>query len=158
LKNWDKANKDIKLGAIGVLVKDDEGNIKTHKLGKRDTTIGAEIGVILGIIAGAIYGGIAILGGIIYVVILSGIIGTFIHKGLGLSPDDLKRIGNNLDAGSAAVGVLVEKGEVSATVEEPTKLGGKAETHEVTAEALQNATQAAANAQSMATAPAGKTQ
>jgi uncharacterized membrane protein len=143
LKNWDKANKDIKLGAIGVLVKDKEGKIKTHKLGKRDTTIGAEVGVILGIIAGVLSGGIAILGGIIYGVILGGIIGTFIHKGLGLSQDDLKRIGDNLDAGRAAVGVLVEKGEISSTVDELTKLGGKAETHEVTAEALKNATQAA---------------
>jgi uncharacterized membrane protein len=144
LKNWDKANKDIKLGAIGVLVKDDEGKIKTHKLGKRDTAIGAEVGIILGIIAGALSGGIAILGGIIYGVVLGGIIGAFIHKGLGLSPDDLKRIGDSLDVGRAAVGMLVEKGEVSSTVEELTKLGGKAETHEVTAEALTNAAQAAA--------------
>jgi uncharacterized membrane protein len=144
LKSWDKANKDIKLGAIGVLVKDKDGKIKAHKLGKRDTVEGAGVGLILGIIAGVLSGGIAILGGIIYGVILGGIIGTFIHKGLGLSTDDLKRISDHLDAGHAAVGVLVEKGEVSATVEELTKLGGKAETHEVTAEALQDATKAAA--------------
>ncbi len=68
LKNWDKVNKDIRLGAIGVLVKDKDGKIKTHKL------------------------------------------------------------------------------------------GGKAETHEVTTEALQNATQAAATAQSSAIATVEKTQ
>ena len=33
IKGWDKASKEVKLGAIGVLVKDDEGKIKTHKLG-----------------------------------------------------------------------------------------------------------------------------
>lgn len=157
LKSWDKANKDIKLGAIGVLVKDADGKIKTHKLGKRDTAIGAEIGIVLGIIAGILSGGIAVLGGIIYGVILGGIIGAFVHKGLGLSQDDLKRINDNLNAGQAAVGVLVEKGEVSATMEELTKLGGKAETHEVTAEALQNAAQAATNVQSSGTATAEKT-
>jgi hypothetical protein len=36
-KQWDKASEEIKLGAIGVLVKDDKGKIKTHKLGKRKT-------------------------------------------------------------------------------------------------------------------------
>ena len=33
IKGWDKASKDVKLGAIGVLVKDEKGKIKTHKLG-----------------------------------------------------------------------------------------------------------------------------
>jgi uncharacterized membrane protein len=158
LKNWDKANKDIKLGAIGVLVKDEQGRIKTHKIGKRDTAIGAEVGVVLGIIAGVLSGGIAILGGIIYGVILGGIIGAFIHQGLGLSQEDLKRIGDHLDAGHAAVGVLVEKGEVSSTTDELTRLGGKVETHEVTAEALKNATQAATSVQGSAAAAPEKTQ
>lgn len=156
LKNWDKANKAIKLGAIGVLVKDKDGKIKTHRLGRRDTTkgtaVGAEIGLVLGIIAGVLSGGIAILGGVIYGAVLGGIIGTFIHKGLGLSQDDLKRINDNLDVGRAALGVLVEKGEVSAAVEELTKLGGKAETYEITAEALEIAAQATDAAQSHAMA------
>jgi len=29
IKQWDKASKEVKLGAIGVLVKDDKGKIKT---------------------------------------------------------------------------------------------------------------------------------
>jgi hypothetical protein len=35
IKQWDKASRDIKLGSIGVLVKDDKGMVKTHKLGAR---------------------------------------------------------------------------------------------------------------------------
>ena len=31
LKQWDKATDAIKLGAIGVLVKDEKGNIKTQQ-------------------------------------------------------------------------------------------------------------------------------
>ena len=34
VKQWDKASKEVKLGAIGVLVKDDKGKIKTQKLGR----------------------------------------------------------------------------------------------------------------------------
>ena len=34
IKQWDKADKDVKLGGIGVLVKDDKGKIKTDKLGR----------------------------------------------------------------------------------------------------------------------------
>jgi uncharacterized membrane protein len=60
LKKWDKANADIKVGAIGVLVKDKNGKIKTHKLGKRDTVKGAGVGLILGIIAAIPSGGIAL--------------------------------------------------------------------------------------------------
>ena len=43
VKQWDKASKEIKLGAIGILVKDDKGKIKTHKLGKRKTGTGAVV-------------------------------------------------------------------------------------------------------------------
>lgn len=49
LKKWDKANADIKVSAIGVLVKDKDGKIKTHKLGKRATAKAAGVGLILGI-------------------------------------------------------------------------------------------------------------
>ncbi len=37
LKGWEKANKEIKQGAIGVLVKDNDGKIKAHKLGTHET-------------------------------------------------------------------------------------------------------------------------
>ena len=36
LKAWDKADDDIKLNAIGVLVLDDKGKVKAHKLGQAE--------------------------------------------------------------------------------------------------------------------------
>ena len=39
LKSWDQATEDIKLGAIGVLVLDDDGLIKERKLGQRSGTL-----------------------------------------------------------------------------------------------------------------------
>ncbi len=142
LKGWDKANDAIKLGAIGVLVKDKDGKIKDHKLGKRDTVEGAGVGLVLGLIAGVLSGGIAILGGIVGGAILGGVVGAFVHKGLGMSKEDLDRLGSHLDAGRAAVGVIVEKGEVKDTAAKLTELGGKVETYEVKAEALQDVTKA----------------
>ena len=91
LKQWDKATKEIKLGAIGVLVKDDKGKIKTHKLGKRKTGTGA---VLFGL-AAILTGGASLLAGVVF----GGIVGSFFRKGLGMSKDDLARIDGELDGG-----------------------------------------------------------
>ena len=58
IKGWDKVNEDVKLGAIGILVKDENGKIKTHKLGKRKTKTGA---VLFGL-AALLTGGMSVLG------------------------------------------------------------------------------------------------
>lgn len=147
LKNWDKASKEIKLGAIGVLVKDDKGKIKTHKLGSRHT--GA--GVVLGAIAGILSGGLTVLGGIV----IGGIVGAFYQKGLGLSNEDLARIGGELDGGKAAVGVLASDAEVAGVTAKLKELGGKPETHQVTDEAVEQAAAAVAE-ESAAEAPAAE--
>lgn len=134
MKQWDKASKDIKLGSIGVLVKDDKGKIKTHKMGSRKTKTGVVVGVIVGILSG----GVSVLGG----AIAGGILGAFFHKGLGLSKEDLTRIDGELNGGKAAVCVLAEAEEAAGITAKLTELGGKSETHEVTEEALDQATTA----------------
>ena len=35
LKDWDKLDDEVKLNAIGILVLDDNGKIKTQKIGRR---------------------------------------------------------------------------------------------------------------------------
>lgn len=137
LKKWGKRNKKVKLDAIGVLVKDDKGKVKTHKLGKRKTALGA----ILFAIAGILSGGITVVGGAIF----GGILGSFFHKGLGMSKDDLAKIDGNLDDGKAAVAVLVKSKQANKVTDELAALGGEAKTHAVTSEALDH-TEAAAEA------------
>ena len=69
-------------------------------------------------------------------VIGGGLLGAFHHKGLGLKSADRERIASQLSAGQAAVGVLVNPAiaiDVSAKL---TELGGTAEVHEVTEEAV----------------------
>jgi uncharacterized membrane protein len=134
IKSWDKASKDIKLGSIGVLVKNDKGKVKTDKVGARHTLTG----VAGGVLAAALSGGVSLLAG----VVVGGITGGFFHKGLGLPKEDVARIGGELDNGRAAVCILVEKGEAEAVSAKLAELGGKPETHEVTEEAIQEAAKA----------------
>ncbi len=131
IKAWDKASKEIKLGGIGVLVKNDKGKIKTHKLGARKTGTG----VVVGVLAGVLSGGISLLGG----AIVGGILGSFFRKGLGLSNDDLARIDGELDGGKAAVCVVAEPDEADAVMGKLAELGGKPEAHEVTEAAVAEA-------------------
>jgi hypothetical protein len=90
LKQWDKADDDIKLNAIGVLVLDDKGKIKTHKLGRRSTVKGAGIGVVLAVIAPP-----SLLAGVIG----GGVLGALHHKGLGIKAEERDRIAAELSDG-----------------------------------------------------------
>jgi uncharacterized membrane protein len=136
VKQWDKASKEIKLGAIGILVKDDKGKIKTHKLGKRKTGTGAVIFAL----AAALTGGASLLAGAVF----GGIVGSFFRKGLGLSKDELASIGGKLDGGKAAVCILAAPDEAAAVAAKLTELGGATESHELSEEVAQEAETAAA--------------
>jgi hypothetical protein len=128
LKTWDQATADIKLGAIGVLVVDAEGQIKEQKLGQRSGKKGAGIGLVLAVVFPP-----TLLAGVVG----GGILGHFHHKGLGLSMEDRERITAELSGGKAAVGVLAAPSESTAISTKLTELGGTAEVHEVTDEALE---------------------
>ncbi len=131
IKDWDKADKEIKLGAIGVLAKDDKGKVKTHKVGKRNTGVGA----VLGVIAAVLSGGLTLLGGIVG----GGVIGALFHKGLGISKEDMAKIDAQLTDGKAAVGVLVAPEEEAAVSAKMTELGATIMSVEVDEEAVQEA-------------------
>ena len=135
LKKWGKAGKEIKRDAVAILVKDEHGKIKEHKLGKRGTKTGAVVGALVGVLSG----GVTVLGG----AIVGGILGSFFHKGLGLSKDDLARIDGELYSGKAAVAVLAKSKELDDVTAKLTKLGGIAETHKVSDGALEEAVTAA---------------
>ena len=138
VKQWDKASKEVKLGAIGVLVKDDKGKIKTHKLGARKTGTGA---VLFGL-AAVLTGGATLLAGAVF----GGILGSFFRKGLGISKEDLARIDGELNGGKAAVCILAAPDEATAVSAKLAELGGKPESHEVSEEVVEEAQAAAAEA------------
>jgi uncharacterized membrane protein len=148
LKSWDKANDDIKLGAIGVLTKDEKGKIKKHKLGKRVTGKGAGVGLLLGIVA-AVLPGVTLLGGVVFGSALGGIVGAFVHKGLGMSSEELTALGGKLNDGAAALGVVADDFEVAAVKEELTRLGGAVQTHAIDTEVINEAAKVEAHAQAI---------
>ncbi len=152
LKTWVKVSEEVKLGAVGVLVKDENGKIKTHKLGARAGGKGAKTGIILGVIAAILSGGVTLLGGIVGGAVGGGILGSLFHRGLGMSDDDISRIGQELDQGRAAVGVVVTADEVPSVSAKLEELGGKPESHDVTDEAMEKATAAVESAQPEAAA------
>ena len=132
LKESDIAKKD----AIGVLVLNDKGELKTDKVGQRTIGKGVGIGAAValvtpvGLAAGLLGGGLA---------------GVLHHKNLGLSKADRERIGEELQGGKAAVGVLAPVEEAAIVRDKLTELGGAAESHPVSDEALQEAQTAAQN-------------
>jgi hypothetical protein len=129
LKSWDKSDDRVKLGAMGVLALDDNGNLKTHKMGSRSIAKGGGIGLVLALMtpvgAGAVVGG--------------GLLGALHKKGLGLDEKDKDRISAKLFDGKAAVGVLAKEDQAKLIADKLTELGGEPEVHAVSDEALKQA-------------------
>jgi hypothetical protein len=120
--------------AMAVLVLDDNGELKADKMGKRSSGKGAAIGAIaalctpVGLVAGLVGGGL---------------LGSLHHKNLGLDKADRVRLGGELEGGKAAVGVLVPRTEATFMAGKLASMGGTPETHQVSAEAIEEATKAA---------------
>jgi uncharacterized membrane protein len=131
LRGWAKTNRRVQLEAVGVLAKDEQGNVKTHKLGPSEGRTGMGIGAVLGVVAAAASGGITLLEGVAVGGAGGGVLGSLFKKGLGMTDEDLARIGSRLDNGHAAVGALVPANQAEGVSDELEALGGVAEVHEV---------------------------
>ena len=122
MKRWDDESDEIKLKSTGILVLDEQGNLKTDKVGRRSTGKGAGIGLILAMatpisLAAGVIGGAAL--------------GALHRKGLGVTQDDRDRLGQELKGGKAAVGTVVDSSEADAVSAKLDELGGASEAHEL---------------------------
>src|SRR5262245_30864447 len=115
LKDWDYVDDDVKVNAIGVLVLNEAGKLKTHKLGPRTWGKGAGIGVVLAVIAPPTVVAGAFAGGAL---------GALHKKGLGIESADRDRIADALGNGGAAVGALMDETQVRAVTLKLSELGG----------------------------------
>jgi hypothetical protein len=127
LKVWGDSTDGIKLKSTGILVVDENGKLKTDKVGRRSTGKGAGIGVILAMatpigLAAGLIGGAAL--------------GALHHKGLGVTQEDRDRLGSELTGGKAAVGTVVDSSEAEAVSAKLAELGGTPESHEIDDAAL----------------------
>lgn len=134
LKEWDKAERSVKLNAIGVLVADSFGKLKTEKVGRGTTGKGVGLGLALAMLTPV---------GMVAGVVGGGLVGVLNRKGLGLTPEAREQLGWDLSDGSAAVGVLVDIGQAGAVEAKLTELGATIKSLELTDEALKDAESAA---------------
>ena len=142
LKRWDKITKDAdghKYGAIGVLTADEKGEIKVHRVGIRDTGAGVGVGLAIGLLAGGLTAGLSVLGGLTVGALAGGVGGGLIHKGLGMTPEELKQLSDQLCSGNAAVAIVVHESEVQAVTVQLGELGGPSNVYECSPEHLEQA-------------------
>ena len=135
IKNWDRANDDVKLGGVGILFWED-GKIKTRKVGGRAGKSGAKWGTALGAVAGILSGGATLIGGAVAGAVGGAVLGEFFHKSLGLSDEDKDRLGKQLQNGAAALVVMANADEAAATSAQLTSLGGTVESYTVPDETM----------------------
>jgi uncharacterized membrane protein len=145
LKSWDKADKEIKLGAIGVVYMDDKGKLKTKKMGPRHTGKGALIGAVLGGLV-ALFAPATLIGGAVAGGVTGGVVGVFSHKGLGLSDEQEAEIKANLDADKGLLIVLADDYEVGPTTDYLKSLGGETESAQADEDAIDDTDAAMAEA------------
>jgi hypothetical protein len=150
-EDWVKASRHAKIDAVGVLVKDANGEIKTHKLGPRQTSRGMGIGVALGVVAAVASGGITLFEGVAVGSLGGAGLGFLFHRGLGMTGDDAQRISGRLDQGHAAVGVIVIPAQAQGVTDKLAELGGEPEVHAVSSEDLASAPEELAKAPTAAT-------
>jgi len=112
---------------IGVLALTPRGQIATDRLGPRMVGREPGVGAALGVIALALEGGVLPEWG------------PFFDAGSGLLTDDVARIGAELDAGHVVVAVLAENAQAQPVIAHLAQLGGKVESHRITAGALRRA-------------------
>jgi len=135
LMQWDKANIDIKLGAVGTITKHGD-KVKTHvghKTGK-----GMWTGAVVGLIA-AMFPPVALVGGVLGGAALGGVTGAFFKKPLNLSKEEVQRIAAELDAGKTALVATCDDEEIEQTRAQLLSLGGTVGSYGISEETLQEA-------------------
>jgi len=136
LKQWDKASEDVKLGAIGLLYKED-GQVKTtvgHQTGR-----GLLVGAVVGVIAGVLTGGVGLIGGAAAGGLMGGALGSFFRQSLHLTEEECNALGTELDLGKAAVVVNVDEYEIVPTSRNLEHAGGVAKVYAIPKEAVDEA-------------------
>lgn len=128
LKLWGKNDGRVNLNAIGVLVLDDNGNVKTHKIGSRSTLKGLGIGYLLALLIPPAGIAAGVIGG--------GVLGVMHRKGLGMSDKEREALTTKLYDGKAAVGVLAKGDSAQLIAAKLVELGGEPSIHAVADESV----------------------
>lgn len=146
LRSWDKATDNIKLGGIGIITQDENGDLKTRKVGARAAGTGAKWGTIVGVAAGILSGGVTLIGGAVVGLAAGSITGALFHKHIGMEDHDKERLLQHLKDGGAALAVMADDEEVNPTKAELASLDGDVESYLVPDETVEELEASAAEA------------
>jgi uncharacterized membrane protein len=116
-----KAARAFNKDAIAVLVLDEDGKLKTDKVGTTSASKGATGGLVLGLL-GPVGLGVGAIGG--------ALVGKLHHKNLGLEDSDRERLSAALRGGKAAVGIVAEPDELIPVESILVGMGGSTKSHE----------------------------
>jgi uncharacterized membrane protein len=143
---WDKANDDIKLGALGLLTRQvgdwGQGEIKTQNFSSRNTGRGAKIGMGLGVLAAVFSGGLTLIPGAVGGAVAGAAVGSVSRTGLGITEDERQQLVGELDGGRAALLVMCDEDEVKAVTDYLVAAGGRPQSHVIDDADLQAASAA----------------
>jgi hypothetical protein len=143
LKQWDGANDEVKLGAVGTISKE-KGKLKTSV--GRNTGKGAAVGATVGIIAGVLSGGLTLIGGALAGSLAGGGVGAVMKKSLHMTKEEIAALDPELDGGNVALVVTCDDYEVGPTQEWLAGAGGAVRGYTIPSEALQEAVDAGVGA------------
>jgi uncharacterized membrane protein len=118
---------EVAMSDVGVLVVDENGKLKQHKMGQRRGGKGAGIGLVLAAVAPP-----ALIAGIVG----GAVLGHFSQRGASISQDDQNRLAASLAGGKAAVGIMVAPAKANLITEYLADLGATIQTHDMPDEAL----------------------
>jgi len=126
LNEWQKTQGDLedtKLQAMAILTASEDGEIKSHRVGKHATSSGAKWGLAIGALAGLLTGGLTVIGGLAAGALLGGVGGRFVHKGLGIHEAELEELRDKLCSGRQALAEVVEEKRAQAVTAQLRDLG-----------------------------------
>jgi uncharacterized membrane protein/predicted flap endonuclease-1-like 5' DNA nuclease len=146
LKQWDKENDDVKLGAIGIITLDTHsGEVEVEEVGQRNTRKGALWGTAIGAGLGILTAGLALIPGMLIGAAVGAGAGALDHKNLGMSDEDITKLAEHLKHGGAALGVMCDDFEVAATKAKMLAEGGQSTAYDLEKAAAQTVAVMAAN-------------
>jgi uncharacterized membrane protein len=116
VKEWDKNIIEIDLGAMGILTMNEDGKVKTEKIGDRATGKGAKWGLLVGAVTGIFTGGLTLVGGALAGLAVGSVTGALFHRGLGMTDQQKEQLESHLKDGGAALAVITPEEQVQPTV------------------------------------------
>ena len=115
VKEWDKDIIEIDLGAMGILTMDEDGKVKTEKIGDRATGKGAKWGLLVGAVTGIFTGGLSLIGGALAGLAVGSVAGALFHRGLGMTDVEKEQLEAHLKDGGAALAIITPHEQVQPT-------------------------------------------